>query len=66
MVTQQRGVALAKETFSLLVTAASPLAASYLILDAAGVVDDANASGIGPDVQALDDLRQEDLHLLEL
>lgn len=47
-------------------TAASSPAASYLILDAAGVVDDANASGIGPDVQALDDLRQEDLHLLEL
>lgn len=38
----------------------------YLVLDAAGVVDHAHAGGVGSHVQTLDDLGQEDLHLLEL
>lgn len=38
----------------------------YLVFDAAGVIDDADAGGVGSHVQPLDDLGQEDLYLLEL
>lgn len=43
-----------------------PAAALHLVLDAAGVVDHAHPGGVGSHVQALDDLGQEDLDLLEL
>lgn len=37
-----------------------------LLLDSAGIVDQAHPRGIGPHVQRLDDLGQEHLHLLKL
>jgi len=40
--------------------------APYLVLDAAGIVDDSHAGGVGSHVQPLDDLSQEDLDLLKL
>ena len=40
--------------------------AVYLILHAAGIVDHAHPGGAGSHVQALDDVGQEDLDLLEL
>lgn len=38
---------------------------SYLVFDTTGVVDDTHSSGIGPHVQPLDDLGQEDFYLLK-
>lgn len=39
---------------------------SYLILDTAGVVDNSDTSGVGSNIQPLNDLCQEDLNLLKL
>lgn len=39
---------------------------SYLILDTAGVVDNSDTSGVGSNIQPLNDLCQEDLYLLKL
>lgn len=38
----------------------------YLVLDAAGVVDNADTRGVESDVQPLNDFCEEDLHLLKL
>lgn len=39
--------------------------APYLVLDAAGIVYNTDASGIGSDIQPLNDLCQENLYLLK-
>lgn len=38
----------------------------YLIFDTTGVIDDTDTSGIGSNIQPLDDLCQEDFDLLKL
>lgn len=38
---------------------------SYLVFDTTGVIDNTDASGIGSNIQPLDDLCQEDFDLLK-